>query len=112
MTQAGVGKSFAPAYVLKRIPAFNTYDDAPILDDIPLVAKWFSPYNGWRWYAAEYDPDTDQCWGYVEGWEGEWGHFSLSEMQDAYRGKLPLIERDHYFSPTTLRELRAKGDAR
>lgn len=118
MTKAGLGASFAPAYVLAKLPALYTHEseahDAVSLEDMPFPAKWFSPYNGWTWYALEYDPETHNCFGFVEGFEGEWGEFSLTEMEEArgMGGRLPLVERDHHWEPQTLNQLRASGRVR
>jgi hypothetical protein len=115
MTKAGLGASFAPAYVLAKLPPLRSGENDPTpLEDRPFPAKWFSPYNGWTWYALEYDPETRECFGFVEGWEGEWGPFSLDEMESAtgMGGKLPLIERDHYWEPQSLNQLRASGRVR
>jgi hypothetical protein len=111
MTKAGLGASFAPAYVLAKLPPLYSTDGDGPLDDKPLLAKWFSPYNGWTWWAAEYDPETRVCFGFVQGFEGEWGTFSLDELEGlrGMGGRLPLVERDHYYEPTTLGQLRAAG---
>jgi len=70
------------------------------------VVKFFSPYNGWRWYAVEFDGE-DIFWGYVEGWEKEWGTFSLSELASATiaGGLVPAIERDCFFTPKKVGEI-------
>lgn len=48
----------------------------------------------------EYDPAEHLCFGWVEGFEKEWGYFSLDELAEA-RGPLGLpIERDLHFVPT------------
>jgi hypothetical protein len=114
MTKAGLGASFAPAYVLAKLPPLYSTDGDGAIEDKPLLAKWFSPYNGWTWYAAECDPETGICFGYVEGFEAEWGTFSLRELEAArgMGGRLPLVERDHYYEPTTLRKLQAARGAR
>jgi hypothetical protein len=111
MTQAGLGKSFAPKNVLSKLPALYSTDGDGAIEDKPLIAKWFSPYNGWTWYAAECDPETRECFGFIVGHEQEWGSFNLNELQSltGMGGRLPLVERDHYFTPTTLRELKQKG---
>lgn len=108
MAKAGLGASFAPAYVLAKLPPLYATEAVPV-EDKPLLAKWFSPYTGWRWYAAEYDPETRTCFGWVEGHEREWGYFSLAELEAArgMGGRLPLVERDHYHDSITLRELQA-----
>src|SRR5579859_1471318 len=81
--------------------------------------KFFSPDSGWTWYASEGSPvdedgyyDTDKpkvdfiFFGLVAGHEIELGYFALSELEAA-RGPMGLsIERDLYFEPKTLKELR------
>jgi hypothetical protein len=67
--------------------------------------KFFTPDAGWTWYASEFDGD-DIFFGLVIGHEIELGYFSLKELEEV-RGPLGLpIERDRYFEPTSLRELR------
>jgi hypothetical protein len=66
-------------------------------------AHYFSPYNGWDWYATEYDPATGTFFGLVKGWENELGYFTLAELEAATVGKgIPAVERDLYFTPTPL----------
>ena len=55
--------------------------------------------------ASEFDGE-DIFFGLVIGMEMELGYFSLSELESV-RGSLGLpIERDLYFKPKTLQELR------
>ncbi len=82
------------AEIRKALPALYATDgDA----DARAVVKFFSPYSGWTWYAYEFD-GTDRFFGYVESTPGcsEWGYFSFSELANAARGRLPLVERDCY----------------
>lgn len=68
-------------------------------DPIAYV-KFFTPDSSWTWYAFEYDPAEKIFYGLVEGFEKEWGYFSLDELAEA-RGPLGLaIERDLFFEPT------------
>ncbi len=61
--------------------------------------KLFTPDANWTWYICEYDPRTELCFGKVEGFETEWGDFSLRELNEV-RGPLGLpIERDRFFTP-------------
>lgn len=77
--------------------------------------KYFSPYSGWTWYATEYDPADGVFFGLVVGLEVELGYFTLAEMENATLGNgVPLVERDLYWTPCTLAEVRAahaSGDA-
>jgi Protein of unknown function (DUF2958) len=74
----------------------------------PIVqAKFFYPDFGWTWYAIEFDGE-DLFYGLVDGFEQELGCFSLKELR-SNRGQLGLpIERDRYFQPCTLSELKAR----
>ena len=72
--------------------------------DALVIAKYFSPTSNWTWYATEYEPKIREFFGYVTGFEDEWGPFSLDEMQSV-KGPLGLgIERDLYFPEQPLRE--------
>jgi len=86
-------------------------------------AKFFSPDAGWTWYASEgsyvdedgyFDTDKPKVdflfFGLVSGFEVEFGYFSLNELESV-RGSLGLpIERDLYFEPKSLRELKEMHD--
>ncbi|MBN1536889.1 MAG: DUF2958 domain-containing protein [Anaerolineales bacterium] len=74
------------------------------LDAIAQV-KFFTPDALWTWYASEFD-GADIFFGLVNGLELELGYFSLKELQEV-RGPMGLpIERDLYYEPKTLRELK------
>lgn len=75
-------------------------------DKDPMIqCKFFTPDSSWTWYAIEFD-GTDTFFGLVDGFEEELGYFSLSELQSV-RGKLGLpIERDRYFKPCRLSEIK------
>ena len=102
----------------------HTLDDAHILmpDDVaaripplyetekesdPVAAlKFFTPDSSWSWYVLEFDPENRLCFGLVEGHQMELGYFSLAEIEQV-RGPLGLpVERDLYFTPTPLFEVR------
>ncbi len=88
-------------------------------EDAKAVVKFFTPSAGWTWYASEgsYVDEDGYCdtdkpkvdfifFGLVDGLELEYGYFSLSELESV-RDPLGLpIERDLYFEPTPLKELR------
>ena len=69
--------------------------------------KLFTPDSNWTWYVVEWDGE-DLCFGLVSGHEVELGYFSLAEIRDV-RGGLGLpVERDLYFSPCPLSNVRAR----
>jgi hypothetical protein len=73
--------------------------------DAPAQVKFFTPDSNYTWYASEFDGE-DVFFGLVAGHEVELGYFSLSELERV-KGPLGLpIERDRWFEPKTLRELK------
>ena len=71
------------------------------------VVKFFDPTGSWTWYATEFD-GKDTFFGLVDGFELEWGTFSLSELQSV-KGRFGLgIERDLYGGyPKKLKDISA-----
>ena len=88
----------------KAIPPLYTCEHDPD----PLVrAKFFTPWTCWTWYALEFD-GADTFFGWVEGHEAELGYFSLAELENV-RGPAGLtIERDLWFDPVPLSEVKAQ----
>jgi len=90
--------------VLKEIPPL--YSQENVKD--PLVRlKYFSPYSGYTLYVTEFDGE-DSLFGFVNGPDQcpELGYSSLRELAEADNRGLPLIERDRYFTPKKLSEVR------
>ena len=75
------------------------------VDDPKAIAKFFTPDSNWTWYATEFD-GKDTFFGLVDGFEKELGYFSLAELESV-KGPFGLgIERDLWFEPTPLSELK------
>lgn len=74
-------------------------------EDAPVARiKLFSCLNGWTWYVTEYDPATGEAFGLVQGFETEWGYFSITEMEELNRSKgFNIVERDECFEPQPAR---------
>ena len=74
----------------------------------PMVhAKFFTPWSNWTWFVTEGSQEDEDFifFGYVIGFEKEWGYFSLNELQSA-RGPAGLtIERDLHFTPKRKSEI-------
>ena len=89
------------------IPAIGSTDNARDYDAVLARAKLFSPYSNWTWYITELDRETGQCFGLVEGLERELGYFDLTELAETtVLGGVPAVERDLYWQPMTLREIK------
>jgi type I restriction enzyme M protein len=90
-----------PLYSQEGNPDANTYPWSEAI----AYAKFFTPDSHWTWYATEFD-GKDTFFGLVQGLEEEFGYFSLTELLDC-RGPLGLtIERDLWFKPTPISQLR------
>ena len=73
--------------------------------------KFFCPWNSWNFYGVEYDPDQKLFYGLVDGFEKELGYFSLEELE-SIKGPLGLkMERDLYFDPTPLNQIKGAVNA-
>jgi hypothetical protein len=74
----------------------------------PIVhVHYFCPSNGWDWYITEFD-GKDTMFGLVDGYDVELGYISLSELSSVKdRHGRPMVERDLYWTPKPLSEVRA-----
>lgn len=89
-----------PAYVRERLPTFEAIADVP-LDEMTAVAKFFYPDFDWTWYAVAFDGE-DRFFGLVDGFEAEFGDFSLAELLENHGALGCAIERDRSFAPQPL----------
>lgn len=65
-----------------------------------VYLKFFFPAGSWTWFVTEGEQKGDDFlfFGYVIGFEAEWGYFSLNELEEVEVKNLK-IERDLYFKP-------------
>ena len=92
------------------IPALYANENVADYDSVLAPAKLFSPYANWRWFITEWNAETGECFGLVQGFETELGYFSLDELAEAtVLGGVPAVERDLYWKPTTLGEIRRQA---
>ena len=96
--------------IRNKIPPMGSTDGEL---DAEVAVKFFSPFSSWTWYAFEGEPIIDDdgnevdfhFYGLVKGQCTELGTWSLRELESCKRGRLPLVERDMYYTPETKREL-------
>ncbi len=92
------------------IPALYANEDVQDYDSVLAAAKLFSPYSNWTWYITEWQAETGLCFGLVEGFETELGYFDLTELSEVtVLGGVPAVERDLYWKPQTLGEIRGQS---
>lgn len=100
------GHKFITKEIEKALPKLYSQEN---VDDPIVVAKWFSPYSNWRWFAIEFDGE-DTFFGLVQGFEIELGNFSKSELENLVHvwlgHEVPTIERDLSWKPKKLSEVR------
>jgi len=90
--------------IKNKIPALYAQDGKG--DNAIVHLKLFTPDGGWTGYFTEFDGEN-----ILFGWSGfqekELGYSSLSEIRQV-RGRCGLpIERDKWFTPKTLGEVKA-----
>lgn len=113
------GQLLLPQEFRDKLPALYSQETLGL--QAQAVVKFFSPYSNWIWYASEGSPvdedgyyDTNKAkvdyllYGLVVGHDIELGYFSLSELEQAQRNGIPLVERDLYWKPNTLGNLQHK----
>ena len=95
-----------PQKIKDQIP--KLYETESQIDPIVYV-KLFTPDANWSWFITELSIDKDICFGLVISpfiKDGEMGYFSLNELKTV-RGKFGLpIERDLWFKPTKLSDIK------
>lgn len=95
---------FFPDDLKQQIPKLYSQDGSK---DPTVYMKLFQPWGSWSWYITEgEDQDGDYImFGYVVGFEREWGYSSLNELS-AITGPFGLkIERDIHFSAKPASEI-------
>ena len=99
--------------IAEKLPPLYHFEDT----HTPAIAsvKYFDPTGSWTWYVAEGQKQDDGdwlFWGLVQGFECEYGYFTLRQLERAKDGCTGLaalpIERDLHFTPTPLKELSAR----
>jgi hypothetical protein len=95
---------FFPDDLKQQIPKLYSQDGSK---DPMVYMKLFQPWGSWSWYITEgEDQDGDYImFGYVVGFESEWGYSSLNELS-SITGPFGLkIERDIHFSAKPASEI-------
>lgn len=93
------------AALAKKLPKFYATEGIKF-DDKVAVVKFFTPDSNWTWYGIEYSPEDRTFFGLVEGFETEFGYFSLSELESVRGPHGMRIERDVNFCPTRMGDIK------
>jgi hypothetical protein len=89
-----------PAEVRENLPKLYAQEG---IDDPTVHLKFFFPAADWTWFATEGQPEGDDFtfFGYVIGFEREWGYFSLRKLEEINVHHL-TVERDLFFEPEKM----------
>ena len=76
------------------------------LEEKTIYTKFFFPAGNWTWFVTEGEEDEGdfRMFGYVIGFDKEWGYFSLNELESIEIKGL-TVERDLYFQPGSFKEV-------
>jgi hypothetical protein len=85
-----------------RLPALN--ETETLGRNQIAQARFLHPFSTWQWYVVEYDPIPHLFFGYVKGFEGEWGYFTLDQLLEVAHASFPVVA-DTEFRPTKMAEL-------
>ncbi len=88
-----------PDELRQEIPALYAQEKIGMKEKI-VYAKFFFPAGRWTWFVTEGKQHNGDYifFGYVVGFEEEWGYFTLNELQNINVKGL-IVERDLYFKP-------------
>jgi len=96
-------RNLIPKAIERQAPPIGATSD---VRDPVAFCKLYMPDSHWTWYMTEYDPATREAFGLVHGEFEELGYFSLDELSDI-RGPMGLtIQRDLYWKPRKLSEVK------
>jgi len=88
--------------IRKSLPPLYSQENT---EDPVVRVKFFDPCGSWSWFGIEFDGE-DLFFGLVHGFEKELGYFNLSELK-SHKGPLGIgIERDKWFKPCKLSEIK------
>ena len=91
--------------IRKKFPKLAETEKIPAEEKV-VVAKFFHPCGSWTWYACEF-VGKDMFFGLVDGFELEWGYFSLRELESINEPFELGIERDLYFGMPKIKDVSA-----
>jgi hypothetical protein len=90
--------------LLKRFKEIGSQDEPNPL----VIAKFFTPWSTWTWYAFSYSEETGAFFGLIDGSHKELGYFAIEDLR-GLRGPTGLrVERDLYWREKRLSDIKRK----
>lgn len=97
---------FITKQIENQLAKYPIYSQDSKGDEAVAVCKFF--LQGYTWYVLEANKNGNdyEFFGIVDGEYKEYGYFTLSELQ-SLRGRWGLtVERDMYFKPTQVKDIK------
>ena len=96
-----------PNKIRRTLPRLGAQEG---IRDLVVHMKFLTRDTQWAWYVTEGSPENDDFifFGFVIGFEEEWGNFSLSELTELRGPSGFPIERDLQFEPASLSRIMAR----
>ena len=89
----------------KKLPALYATSELSS-KDVTVHVKLFDSRGKYTWFITEYDPETGQAFGLVKGDFVELGYISINELEEINEEYNNRIEREIYWKPMTLAEVK------
>ena len=88
-----------PVELREQIPKLYSQEHVK-MQEKTVHAKFFFPAGNWTWFVTEGEDEGDDYvfFGYVIGFEAEFGYFTLNELENINVNGL-TVERDLHFKP-------------
>ena len=88
-----------PVELREQIPKLYSQEKTRTQEKM-VYAKFFFPAADWTWFVTEGEEEDNDFvfFGFVIGFEEEWGYFTLNELENINVEHL-TIERDLHFKP-------------
>jgi len=92
--------------MIENVPDLGDTESISLADKV-VHAAYIIPFrSNWTWYLTEYDPETEDAFGLVAGFEAEWGYFNIKELREMGAERLILEDFPKTFKELGDRELK------
>lgn len=94
--------------IAEKLESYPLHSQDGKFSEAVVVAKFFYPAGSWTWYVLEGKklPNDDyEFFGIVNGFEIEYGYFTLKELKNIVGAFGLRVERDAYFDSCKVCEL-------
>lgn len=92
-----------PKELEEEIPPLFSTEDVPFSEKT-VSAILHHPLTDWSWLVTEYDPKSKEAFGFVKGFEEEWGSFFIPELEQI------CVYREEEFTPQKFSNLDLQND--